>query len=278
MAAERKNRQNILVTGGTSGLGLELARKFMSAGNKVWITGRNLRHNDAFGEDFHFLKTDFADLRSVSRTLSEVLEAGLRFDIVINNAGVLGPPSYIMTGDGFEYTFQVNYLAHLLVSELIAHFTDNDHHILFATVTSPVYKFVKPVFRIPEREKYRSFRTYSESKYYLLLITKAVCSANPGKKITGFAFNPGIFNSGIYRTQAKWFHRLYKFASPVLKDPGKVADKFMGVLYKGNFPDSAIYKSVNSYSLFCGNCGAEHEIFMNECRSFIAPYLPASRL
>ena len=278
MASEKEGRRRILITGGTSGLGLELARKFISAGDEVWVTGRTLKDKNTPGENFHFLKTDFADLNGVAHTLSEVLESGLRFDIVINNAGVLGPPSFVVTDDGFEYTFQVNFLANLLVSELVARIADSDHRILFAAVTSPVYKHVKPGFRAPEKDKYRPFRIYSESKYYLLLITKAIRSSNPGKKISGFSFNPGIFNSGIYRTQAKWFHGLYKFASPILKDPGGVADRFIGVLDNVSFIDSAVYKSVKRHSLISGNNEEVSVAFIDECRRHIEPYLPPRRV
>lgn len=278
MATGGKSGRKVLITGGTSGLGLELARKLLAAGYEVWVTGRTLKYSDRGGEGFHFLKTDFADLRNVSCVLSEVLETGLRFDVVISNAGVLGPPSFIETRDGFEYTFQVNYLAHLLVSELVAYYADERTNILFISVTSPVYKLVNPVFRMPEKSKYRSFRTYSESKYYLLLVTSSVCSDYPEKKLSGFSFDPGIFNSGIYRTQAKWFHGLYRFASPILRDPGKVATRLMGILFNDKILDGAIYKNVNSYSLLTSNNRRAEEVFLSESKKSIRPYLPPSKL
>ena len=51
MATGGKSGRKVLITGGTSGLGLELARKLLAAGYEVWVTGRTLKYSDRGDND-----------------------------------------------------------------------------------------------------------------------------------------------------------------------------------------------------------------------------------
>src|SRR5512133_3531568 len=112
------NPTKILITGGTSGLGYELAKYFVSTGAEVYVTGRNPERLTGCGDVIHFIRMDFADLSDVKQKI--LLFSDTKPDLIINNAGVLGPHKFRMTKDGFEYTMQVNFLAHLLIDRMIA--------------------------------------------------------------------------------------------------------------------------------------------------------------
>ena len=60
--------------------------------------------------EVRYLLADFSRMTSVLRTIEKIKSDGLLFDVVILNAGVLLPKER-NTEDGFETTFQVNYLA-----------------------------------------------------------------------------------------------------------------------------------------------------------------------
>lgn len=60
--------------------------------------------------EVRYLLADFSRMTSVLRTIEKIKSEGLLFDVVILNAGVLLPKER-NTEDGFETTFQVNYLA-----------------------------------------------------------------------------------------------------------------------------------------------------------------------
>ncbi len=91
--------KSILVTGGTSGLGADMARMFGSRGAKVAITGRRKDRgkavveeiNNAGGEGF-FLHNDIMDGESVDQVVGAVVERFGRLDGAVNNAGVSGAP------------------------------------------------------------------------------------------------------------------------------------------------------------------------------------------
>lgn len=88
--------KNVLITGGSSGIGLAIARKCLSEGAMVVITGRKEEKLKSASEQLQslFLKTIVWDVSEVSKReekLAEVLQlSGNRIDILVNNAGVLG--------------------------------------------------------------------------------------------------------------------------------------------------------------------------------------------
>jgi len=237
------NYQNILITGGTSGLGFELAKICCSHKYNVWITGRSLKKGLPEGMKIHFLRIDFSDLNQTRRVIKEIIDQGIRFDIIVNNAGVLGPVSFCRTVDGFEYTFQVNFLTHLLIDDMIISASEPGHPVKLAVVTSPIYRFVSPDFKMPDEATYEPYTVYALSKYYLLLSADYLKKKHIDKDIRLINFNPGVFRSGIYRVKQKWFQVLYKIAAPFMRSPALVALKLFELLESNSVSEGIIYRS-----------------------------------
>lgn len=114
----------VLVTGSTSGLGREVARSLAAEGDHVILHGRNEERgrelldeiNGAGAGSARFYRADFASLDQVRELASAIQRDYDRLDVLVNNAGVV-VPELRMTEDGNELTFQVNYLAHYLLTE-----------------------------------------------------------------------------------------------------------------------------------------------------------------
>jgi NAD(P)-dependent dehydrogenase (short-subunit alcohol dehydrogenase family) len=264
---------NILITGGTSGLGYELVKCFVHQGYNVFATGRDSTKLNELSKRIHFVKMDLADFSDVVRGTKELLAVINSFDIVINNAGILSPPVYSTTSDGFEYSFQVNFLSHLLLNDLIIRAKTDSDPMMIATVTSPLYKYFKPGFIIPERSKFKSFRNYSESKIYVILIGRYLKVMYPNKNIMHIGLDPGIFSSGISRTQKKCFRRMYSIAAPFMRKPDKIAEGFTDVLTADGIRNSAVYRNKRkSRSIEYLDIEAAED-FMNKCYSIIKPFL-----
>ncbi|WP_226016857.1 SDR family oxidoreductase [Novosphingobium sp. FKTRR1] len=79
----------VLVTGGTDGIGLRLARALRDAGAKVTMTGRTAaRIAAAQAEGFEVLPADLAGPDGVAGLLAAI--SGRQFDVLVNNAGMGG--------------------------------------------------------------------------------------------------------------------------------------------------------------------------------------------
>lgn len=241
--------KNILITGGTSGLGLELVKQFLSAGYEVYTIGRELKYIFPDKHNFHFIKSDLADLNQLSGTINDLLDKKIVFDVVINNAGVLGPSKFKTTKDGFEYTFQVNFLSHLLIDEMILSRKADNDPLNLVSITSPVYKYYTPRFKLISEKEFHSFRSYSESKIYLLLLGGFLAEKFPEKRLNYFSYNPGIFRSGISRMKRNWFKKMYKIGSPLMHDPSKVALKLKEIIQQEMIINGAIYRGKNRFEM-----------------------------
>ena len=115
--------KHILITGGTSGLGMESAKALVSAGAHVTITARTERKGKEaakkIGTGVQVLELELADLASVRAAASRVLVLPYNFDVVLLNAGVMIPP-FTHTLDGFELQMGTNHLGHFAFAGLIA--------------------------------------------------------------------------------------------------------------------------------------------------------------
>jgi NAD(P)-dependent dehydrogenase (short-subunit alcohol dehydrogenase family) len=102
---------NVIVTGGTSGLGAETVRVLATAGANVAVAGRR-RGNAELPPSARFDELDLASLTSVDAFIR-------RWDrplhLLINNAGVMRTP-FGRTADGFESQFGINHLGHFALT------------------------------------------------------------------------------------------------------------------------------------------------------------------
>ena len=77
----------ILITGGTSGIGLALAKRFLMEGNAVIVTGTNAQKAEAVKHDLPNLTVELADMRD-RQALKKLVHRYSDVNILINNAGI----------------------------------------------------------------------------------------------------------------------------------------------------------------------------------------------
>ncbi len=85
-------RKTILITGGTSGIGHELARQLLARENVVLLTGRDPAKLEATRRTLpgaHLFTSDVSDPQSIAALHQSVLEQFPALDVLINNAGVM---------------------------------------------------------------------------------------------------------------------------------------------------------------------------------------------
>ncbi|KAL8937025.1 MAG: hypothetical protein Q9216_004631 [Gyalolechia sp. 2 TL-2023] len=115
----------VLITGCSSGIGIDTAKAMATTGAKVLCTVRDTGKGEAALADIlqpgrvEMVKMDLNSLESVRNAAKEVLSKTQTLNILINNAGIMAVPNLVKTLDGFESQFGTNHLAHFLLFELL---------------------------------------------------------------------------------------------------------------------------------------------------------------
>ncbi len=101
------NNKTVIVTGGGSGIGLEVAKRFVDAGANVVINGRDeaklvaaAAAIDASGERVAFIAADVAKPETAKAVVQKAIDAFGGVDILVNNAGVFEPKPFLELTEG----------------------------------------------------------------------------------------------------------------------------------------------------------------------------------
>ncbi len=114
-----------LITGATSGIGCAIARKFISAGYRVVLTGRSAQKLAALrkelGPDCRTLPYDVRDREAARRALESLPDDWKQIDILVNNAGLaLGlEPEFEGNPDDWETMIDTNIKGLLTMTRLV---------------------------------------------------------------------------------------------------------------------------------------------------------------
>lgn len=103
--------KHAFITGGASGIGLEVAKRFVAAGARVVIA--DLQDGTSVAEELgaHYLSLDVSDPDAVSAALGHAVELGGKLDILVNNAGINGADGVTIEDSDIDLTrklFEVN--------------------------------------------------------------------------------------------------------------------------------------------------------------------------
>jgi uncharacterized oxidoreductase len=93
-------QRTVLITGGSSGIGRELARELLGRGNTVIITGRDEARLDEVGRELpgiHTFRSDAADPGAIQALHTDLLTRFPDLDTLVNNAGIM---RNLKLGDG----------------------------------------------------------------------------------------------------------------------------------------------------------------------------------
>ena len=114
-----------LVTGASDGIGLELAHRLARSGAEILMPVRNREKGEAAAERIRagvpgagisVRALDLSSLASVKRLADELLAEARPIHILVNNAGVMAPPTRQASEDGFELQLAINHLGHFALA------------------------------------------------------------------------------------------------------------------------------------------------------------------
>ncbi|XP_039221465.1 dehydrogenase/reductase SDR family member 13-like [Crotalus tigris] len=147
---------------------------------------------------------DLANLNSVQAFAQIFLKSEPRLDILINNAGVCKDGQ---TTDGFDLGFQVNHLAHFLLTHLLLDRLKRCAPSRVVIVSSSGHFFGKIDFRTihkPVEGMKKGGLSYCNSKLANILHTRKLVNRLEGTNVTCYAVHPGIVRTKIFRYFPRW--------------------------------------------------------------------------
>ncbi|HEV7173577.1 oxidoreductase [Pedococcus sp.] len=212
-----------IVTGATSGIGLVEARVLAEHGAHVVLAVRNVEAGrvaaDTIGGSTSVERLDLASLSSVRDFAARV---GGPVDLLVNNAGVMSPPTRRTTEDGFELQFGTNHLGHFALTGLLLPALLAAPAPRVTTVASLAHNQgdARVVEGSPDGD-YSPRTTYGRSKLANLLFAlelhrRATAAAS---RLTSTAAHPGVAVTNLVASRdgmgARWLTRT--FAPPLMR-------------------------------------------------------------
>jgi NAD(P)-dependent dehydrogenase (short-subunit alcohol dehydrogenase family) len=197
----------VLVTGSTSGLGREVALRLASDGAHVIVHGRNVergeevvREIEAGGGSARFIRADLASFAEVRDLGHTVLRDYERLDVLINNAGIGSAPNErLVSEDGHELRFQVNYLSHFLLTDMLLPLLRESAPSRIVNVSSLAQQPIDFDDVMLERD-FSGGRAYAQSKLAQVMHTLDLHEALAGTGILVNSLHPATYmDTGMVR-------------------------------------------------------------------------------
>jgi NAD(P)-dependent dehydrogenase (short-subunit alcohol dehydrogenase family) len=223
-----------IVTGASSGIGLETARALTRAGAHVVLAVRDEAKGraaagtlpapgkEAPGKN----EVRLLDLASLDSVRAFARDWSGPIDLLINNAGVMIPP-LSRTADGFELQFGTNHLGHFALTNLLLPYVGGR----VVTVSSSAYRYGRIDFDDLnwEHRRYRAWRAYGQSKLANLLFTAELQRrlTQAGSTVLSMAAHPGYAATNL---QSHSGSRVMEFAMGTLGNRLLAQDAASGAL------------------------------------------------
>jgi NAD(P)-dependent dehydrogenase (short-subunit alcohol dehydrogenase family) len=211
-----------LITGASSGIGIETTRALHATGARIFMTTRNLEAAKKVRSDIlasslgkgeiEILHMELDDLESVKSAAQEFLKKSNQLNILINNAGVMYCPEG-ETKQGFETHWGTNHLAHFLLTQLL----------LPILITSSTPSFASRVVNVSSlghhhapggltieamadldfsKSPYNKTIAYGRSKCANILHANQIerlYGSDPDHPIHAFSLHPGAITTNLWR-------------------------------------------------------------------------------
>jgi len=198
-----------VVTGANSGTGKEAAKRLAASGAHVVMAVRTIAKGEAAREEIlaahpdaslEVRRVDLADLATV-RAFAEGLTAdGVPLDLLVNNAGVMTPPTRMTTADGFELQLGSNHLGPFALTMRLLPLLLTAPSPRVVTMSSGTANFGRIHFDDLQWERrYSPSRAYAQSKLADLLMARhlAAVATQRGWHLISNAAHPGYTRTNL---------------------------------------------------------------------------------
>lgn len=207
-----------IVTGASSGLGIETTRVLALRGVDVIMAVRNLEAGRNVKEaivkeiptaKIDVMELDLSSMASVRKFASDYNSSDLPLNLLINNAGVMATP-FMLSKDNIELQFATNHLGHFLLTNLLLEAmkktaVESGREGRIVNLSSEAHRFPYQegirFDKINDETSYSSWPAYGQSKLANVLHAKELARRlkEEGVDITANSLHPGAIVTNLLR-------------------------------------------------------------------------------
>ncbi|CAG9560218.1 unnamed protein product [Danaus chrysippus] len=222
-----------VITGGTAGIGQQIALDFATRGARVIIASpfedegikarkEIIKKTGNYDVVYKFL--DLASLESIRKFAADINESELKLHILVNNAGV-GLPGDFKTDDGMNFIMQVNYYGHFLLTLLLLPLLiksgtklEPSRIINMSSITHFIGSF--DIDNYNRTGYWNLLRIYANSKLSLVLFSHELTKKIAGKNVIINCADPGFVSTKIIKSYFTNTGKIYQILINILfKNP-----------------------------------------------------------
>ena len=199
----------VVITGGTSGIGLDTAFHLALRGAKVIIGCRSLKRGFKIAKKLRaqtgqqmieIRKLDLTSFDSIRDFANLITEQFSKVDVLINNAGIYSGKERIVTMDGYESTFQTNYLGHFYLTKLLINKLKDSSPSRIINVVSDEFKKGELDFKnLQGNRDFNNKSAYCNANLAIMHFTKELSKFLKDSGVTANAANPGNSCTDLWR-------------------------------------------------------------------------------
>jgi len=221
------SQKTIIITGGTSGIGLACVNDLLKKGWKIYLLARGKEkaaelEKNASG-NLSFIYCDLTDLASVKQAADQLKSAIADVDVLMNNAGAWFMKRQF-TRDDIEMSFGLNHLGHfLLTTELLDLLIKSKCRVINVSSIAHRQGVLDFADMRWEKRKYEVFKAYGASKLANILFAKELVNRYGDQGLTAYSLHPGVVATNFGNTTKGLLSLIYSLVKPFMITPEKGA-------------------------------------------------------